>query len=97
MATRPSITNQLIQKFGTTDFLNNFCALKTKKSNSSILFLCPFHAEKNPSFAVYIESGWGKCFSCGHKADLVEIYQQQNCLSKTEAVKQLNTIIMEVK
>lgn len=26
---------------------------------------CPFHADRNPSFSMHVESGWYRCASCG--------------------------------
>ena len=34
--------------------------------------LCPFHAEKTPSFTINDEKGFYHCFSCGAHGDALE-------------------------
>lgn len=42
--------------------------------------LCPFHAEKTPSFVVDGERGFFKCYGCGAKGDCFSFLQQKDSL-----------------
>ncbi len=42
--------------------------------------LCPFHAEKTPSFVVDGERGFFKCYGCGAKGDCFSFIQQKEGL-----------------
>ena len=39
--------------------------------------LCPFHAEKSPSFSVNQEDGLYYCFGCGAKGDVITMKWQK--------------------
>ena len=43
-----------------------------KKRGSTYWGLCPFHKDKNPSFAVTPHMGIYKCFSCGEAGDALK-------------------------
>ena len=49
--------------------------------------ICPFHADKNPSFSV--KNNFGYCFSCGWKGDTIAFYMDKMGASFPEAVKAL--------
>ena len=51
--------------------------------------LCPFHAEKTPSFTVVEAKGFYHCFGCGAHGDAIEYLRASRGLSFAEAVKQL--------
>jgi len=34
--------------------------------------LCPFHEDKSPSFSVKVSGNFGKCFTCGERANIVD-------------------------
>lgn len=42
---------------------------RLRKSGSAILTNCPFHDDKNPSFAMYQKTDSYFCFSCGATGD----------------------------
>jgi|SRR6478736_5179504 len=49
-----------------------------KEQSESVFVLCPFHAERTPSFRVFIGSttrspGYGKCYGCGQHGNWDEI------------------------
>ena len=88
MNTKPSLTTKLVETLGTEMFLLDLFPEASVKYKS-ILMLCPFHNERNPSLAIYKESGRGKCFACGKKTDLVELYAVKNSISINEACKQI--------
>lgn len=49
---------------------------KLRKSGSSFVGTCPFHAEKNPSFRVYAEKKRFRCYGCGAHGDVFEFLQK---------------------
>ena len=51
--------------------------------------LCPFHAEKSPSFSVNGEEGLYYCFGCGAGGDAIRFVQQVEHLEFAEAVERL--------
>lgn len=51
--------------------------------------LCPFHAEKTPSFVVNPERGSWRCFGCGEGGDLFSFVQKIESISFVEAAERL--------
>jgi DNA primase len=51
--------------------------------------LCPFHAEKTPSFSVNAEEGLYYCFGCGAKGDVITFVREVQHLEFAEAVEML--------
>ncbi|MFN8062037.1 MAG: DNA primase [Vicinamibacterales bacterium] len=51
--------------------------------------LCPFHAEKTPSFNVNRDKGFFHCFGCGAGGDAFKFLELQEKLSFPDVVKQL--------
>ncbi len=51
--------------------------------------LCPFHAEKTPSFTVYPETQHFKCYGCGKAGDAFSFLMEREGLSFREAMEQL--------
>jgi len=49
--------------------------------------ICPFHADKDPSFTV--KNNFGYCFSCGWKGDTISFYMDKMGVTFPEAVKAL--------
>ena len=49
--------------------------------------LCPFHAEKTPSFTVSEERGFYHCFGCGEHGDVFAFVMKAQSLSFPEAVR----------
>jgi DNA primase len=60
-----------------------------KKSGKNYLALCPFHAEKTPSFHVNEEKQIFYCFGCQKGGDVITFLREINNLSFVEAVSQL--------
>jgi len=60
-----------------------------KKAGSSYKGLCPFHAEKTPSFHVNREKGFFHCFGCGVGGDVIKFVELQEALGFTDAVRLL--------
>ena len=51
--------------------------------------LCPFHAEKTPSFSVNAEEGLYFCFGCQAKGDVITFVREVEHLEFAEAVERL--------
>lgn len=51
--------------------------------------LCPFHAEKSPSFSVNAEQGLYYCFGCGAKGDVITFVREIDHLDFAAAVERL--------
>ncbi len=60
-----------------------------KKSGRSYMGLCPFHAEKTPSFSVSPDKGLYYCFGCGRGGNAITFLMEYEGLSFPEAVKEL--------
>ena len=51
--------------------------------------LCPFHAEKTPSFSINAEQGLYYCFGCGVGGDVITFVREVEHLDFAEAVERL--------
>ncbi len=60
-----------------------------KKRGNDLVGLCPFHAEKTPSFHVHPDRGFFKCFGCGAGGDAITFVQKSENLDFAEAVRAL--------
>lgn len=62
-----------------------------KRSGRNYLGLCPFHAEKTPSFSVSPEKQIFYCFGCHTGGSVFSFLMQQDGLTFPEAVRQVAT------
>jgi DNA primase len=60
-----------------------------RKRGNDLVGLCPFHAEKTPSFHVHPDRGFFKCFGCGTGGDVITFLQKSENLGFGEAVRSL--------
>ncbi len=60
-----------------------------KKAGRNLVGLCPFHAEKTPSFTVSAEKQIFHCFGCGAGGNLFRFLMKRDGLSFPEAVRNL--------
>ena len=60
-----------------------------KKAGRNFKGLCPFHAEKTPSFIVFPDSGNYHCFGCGEGGDVFSFLMKTQNLSFSEALREL--------
>ena len=60
-----------------------------KKVGRRWVGLCPFHAEKTPSFYVNAEEGLYMCFGCQAKGDVITFVREVDHLDFVEAVERL--------
>jgi DNA primase len=63
--------------------------LALKKAGQNHLGLCPFHAEKTPSFSVSPSKQVFHCFGCGAGGDVFQFLMQIEGVSFPEALKRL--------
>ncbi len=66
------------------DLVSNYVSLK--KAGRNHLGLCPFHAEKTPSFTVNPERGFFHCFGCGAGGSIFTFLMRLDNLSFPEAI-----------
>jgi len=63
--------------------------VELKKSGARFTGLCPFHAEKTPSFSVNPQGQFFYCFGCGESGDVFSFMMKYYRLSFPEALKEL--------
>jgi DNA primase len=51
--------------------------------------LCPFHDDGDPSFSIKKGVNWGKCFSCGRWASLIDFVSQIERISPLDSAKKI--------
>ena len=56
-----------------------------RKSGRARLYLCPFHNEDTPSFAVYEDTNSYWCFGCGEKGDSFDLIKKTLNMNFVEA------------
>lgn len=64
-------------------------SVSLKRRGRSLVGLCPFHAEKTPSFTVNEERGFFHCFGCGEHGDVFAFVMKTRGVGFPEAVEQL--------
>jgi DNA primase len=62
-----------------------------KKVGQRYIGLCPFHAEKTPSFSINPQEGLWYCFGCQAKGDVITFVREIEHLEFAEAVEYLAT------
>lgn len=60
---------------------------KLKDNGDSLLALCPFHEDSNPSFSVDLKTGKWHCFTEGDSGNFVSFWAKINGTDTTEAYK----------
>jgi DNA primase len=63
--------------------------VQLRKSGATWKGLCPFHGEKTPSFHVYGDKGFFKCFGCSLGGDVIKFVELHDKVSFPDAVRQL--------
>src|SRR5215213_7944919 len=69
------------------DVVQGYVAMR--KVGRNWVGLCPFHAERSPSFNVREETGRYKCFGCGAAGDAFTFVQEMEHVDFVNAVEQL--------
>jgi DNA primase len=87
----PSIPSETINRIqnaaNIVDIIGDSVILK--KSGRNYLGLCPFHAEKTPSFTVSPEKQMFYCFGCHNGGDIFKFVMQLDGVSFPEAVRSI--------
>jgi DNA primase len=79
------LLEEIRSKVDIVDFISDYVPLK--KSGQNYKALCPFHAEKTPSFMVSQPKQIFHCFGCGAGGDVVSFLMKHETLSFNEAVQ----------
>jgi DNA primase len=64
-------------------------SVQLKKSGANFTGLCPFHAEKSPSFTVSPSKQFYHCFGCGKNGDAIRFLMENAGMNFVEATKEL--------
>jgi DNA primase len=64
-------------------------SVQLKKAGANFAGLCPFHAEKSPSFTVSPSKQFYHCFGCGKNGDAIRFLMENGGMSFVEATKEL--------
>lgn len=79
------VIDQIKQTASIVDIASQYTALR-RRGNKHV-GLCPFHAEKSPSFTVDEEKQLFHCFGCGIGGDLFTLVMEKENLSFPEALR----------
>lgn len=88
MARIPAKTiDEILDKASVADVLGRYVQLR--RQGSRMVALCPFHAERTPSFSVDPEKGVWYCFGCQEGGSVFQFLMKVEGLSFPEAVRKL--------
>ncbi|MBI3556688.1 MAG: DNA primase [Deltaproteobacteria bacterium] len=78
---------QLKEQINIADVVGEYVRLR--KTGSNYMGLCPFHAERSPSFSVTEKRKIYHCFGCQKSGDVISFIQEIQAVSFHEAVRVL--------
>ena len=79
-------TIQMVKQYsGIVDMINQYVSLKRRGRN--YIGLCPFHAERSPSFTVSPDKRIFHCFGCHESGDLISFIQKIDSASFIDAIE----------
>ncbi|MFN2461625.1 MAG: DNA primase [Candidatus Velthaea sp.] len=81
------IKREVLARTDIAEFIGQFVTLR--KRGNDLVGLCPFHAEKTPSFHVHPDRGFFKCFGCGAGGDVINFLRTQDNLTFPDALRVL--------
>jgi DNA primase len=87
MAIPQSFIQELIARADVVEIVGRHVQLK--KGGANFMGLCPFHAEKSPSFTVSPTKQFYHCFGCGKHGDAIGFLMEHTGMSFIEAVTDL--------
>ncbi len=87
MTDRNRVVDEINARLPITDVVGRY--VKLKKAGRNFLGLCPFHAERTPSFTVSPDKNMFYCFGCKAGGDVVSFVSKVEGLTYFEALQQL--------
>lgn len=87
MAIPASFIQELLARADLVEIVGRYVPLK--KAGADFSGLCPFHAEKSPSFTVSPSKQFFHCFGCGKHGDAIDFLVEQTGASFPETVRDL--------
>ncbi|MCS7261552.1 MAG: CHC2 zinc finger domain-containing protein, partial [Anaerolineae bacterium] len=82
------IVEEIKDRIDIVDFISGYVPLK--KAGRTYKGLCPFHAEKTPSFVVFPHTQTWHCFgACGTGGDIFSFLMRREGLDFSEALRRL--------
>ncbi|MBP3820549.1 DNA primase [bacterium] len=86
VGTWDEIIAQIKERLDIVDVVSEQVVLK--KRGSQYWGLCPFHKDKNPSFAVTPHMGIYKCFSCGEAGDAIKFIMKTKNMEFRDVIEE---------
>jgi DNA primase len=83
----PAFIQELLARVDIVDVVGR--QVKLKKGGANWSGLCPFHAEKTPSFTVSPAKQFYHCFGCGANGDAIRFLVENDGMTFIDAVKEL--------
>ncbi|HZT55366.1 MAG TPA: DNA primase [Burkholderiaceae bacterium] len=83
----PTFIQDLLSRVDIVEVVGRHVQLK--KGGANLSGLCPFHAEKSPSFTVSPSKQFYHCFGCGANGDAIRFLTEYSGMSFIDAVKDL--------
>ena len=87
MAIPQSFIQELIARADVVEIVGR--TVQLKKGGANFMGLCPFHAEKSPSFTVSPSKQFFHCFGCGKHGNAIGFLMEHAGMNFVEAVKDL--------
>jgi DNA primase len=83
----PSFIQDLLSRVDVVEIVGRHVTLR--KGGANLSGLCPFHAEKSPSFTVSPSKQFYHCFGCGASGDAIKFMTEYSGMTFIDAVKDL--------
>jgi DNA primase len=83
----PAFIQDLLNRVDIAEVVGRHVELR--RSGANLAGLCPFHAEKSPSFTVAPSKQFYHCFGCGAHGDAIRFLVEHNGMTFIDAVKDL--------
>ena len=83
----PGFIQDLLSRVDIVDVVGRHVELK--RGGANLMGLCPFHAEKSPSFSVSPSKQFYYCFGCGASGDAIRFLTEHLGTSFVDAVREL--------